>query len=68
MVLSSKKVPVDYIDVAASEDAKAEMREKAGDPGALPPQFVHRQNGYLGVGVVHPVVLSWNRCSVCSVV
>lgn len=39
---------MDYVDVAASEDAKAEMREKVGNPSALPPQFVHRQNGYLG--------------------
>ncbi|XP_062511244.1 SH3 domain-binding glutamic acid-rich-like protein 2 [Corticium candelabrum] len=48
MILSSKKVPVDYIDVASSEEAKAEMREKAKDPKALPPQFVHRNHGYLG--------------------
>ena len=39
MVLSSKGYDVEYIDVAASEEAKKKMRDLSGNPKALPPQI-----------------------------
>ncbi|XP_065837428.1 SH3 domain-binding glutamic acid-rich-like protein 3 [Oscarella lobularis] len=48
MILTSKKIPVEYVDVAASEEDRKKMRDAVGDPKALPPQFVSKQHGYLG--------------------
>lgn len=48
MVLSSKHIDVEYIDVAASEDAKKKMRELSGNPTAIPPQ-IFNEDQYCGV-------------------
>lgn len=47
-ILSSKKIEFEIVDVAASEDDKAKMREIIGDPKALPPQIF---NGDMYCGV-----------------
>ena len=48
MVLTSKKINFDIIDIAASEEAKAKMRELMGDPKGLPPQICNNDI-YCGV-------------------
>ena len=48
MILTSKKINFDYIDVAASEEAKAKMRELMGDANGLPPQ-IFNEDVYCGV-------------------
>ena len=48
MVLSSKGYDVEYIDVAASEEAKKKMRDLSGNPKALPPQ-IFNDDQYCGV-------------------
>ena len=50
MILSSKKIEVEYIDVAASDDAKQKMRELSGNPKALPPQ-IFNDDQYCGVSL-----------------
>ena len=52
MVLSSKKIAFDEIDISSCEEGKAKMREIAGDQKALPPQIA---NGdvYCGVREQH---------------
>ncbi|XP_049914225.1 SH3 domain-binding glutamic acid-rich-like protein 3 [Epinephelus moara] len=39
MVLDSKNIKYDYVDIAADENQKAVMRKLAGNPKALPPQI-----------------------------
>ncbi|RDD39194.1 SH3 domain-binding glutamic acid-rich-like protein 3 [Trichoplax sp. H2] len=39
MILDSKKIQYEKIDIATSEDMKKKMREMSGDPKALPPQL-----------------------------
>ncbi|XP_072019041.1 SH3 domain-binding glutamic acid-rich-like protein 3 [Amphiura filiformis] len=41
LVLDSKKIPYQTIDIAQSDDFKAKMREIAGNPKALPPQLTN---------------------------
>lgn len=53
MILDSKKISYNKIDVAASEDTKAKMRELIEDPKALPPQLFNGDT-YLGVRPFHP--------------
>ena len=48
MILSSKGYDVEYIDVAASEEAKKKMRDLSGNPKALPPQ-IFNDDQYCGV-------------------
>jgi len=47
MILESKKIPFERVDVAASEDDKLKMREIVGDEKALPPRICKGQL-YLG--------------------
>jgi len=47
-VLSSKKIPFKAVDIAQNSDDKDLMRQKAGDPTALPPQLC---NGDVYCGV-----------------
>jgi len=47
MILSSKGYDVQYIDVAASEEAKQRMRDLSGNPKALPPQ-IFNEDQYCG--------------------
>lgn len=42
---------VQYIDVAADEDAKKKMRDLIGDPSAVPPQIFNGDT-YCGVSCV----------------
>ena len=50
MVLGNqyKTYEVEYVDTAASEEAKKKMRDLMGDPKGLPPQ-IFRGDKYLGV-------------------
>ena len=48
MILESKKIPFNKLDMAADETLKAKMREIAGDPKALPPQLANGDQ-YCGV-------------------
>ncbi|RUS78645.1 hypothetical protein EGW08_013572 [Elysia chlorotica] len=41
MVLSSKKIEHEYVDVTSDHDLLNKMRELAGNPQALPPQIVN---------------------------
>ena len=48
MVLDSKKIAFETIDISSDEDAKNRMRELSGDPKALPPQICNGDQ-YCGV-------------------
>ena len=48
MVLDSKGIKYNKLDIAADADLKAKMREIAGDPKALPPQLCNGED-YCGV-------------------
>lgn len=39
LVLDSKKIEYEKIDISAGEAVRQEMRDKVGDPKALPPQL-----------------------------
>ncbi|XP_072018197.1 SH3 domain-binding glutamic acid-rich-like protein 3 [Amphiura filiformis] len=41
VILVSKEIEFQKIDISASEDVKAKMREIADDPKALPPQLTN---------------------------
>ncbi|XP_041462181.1 SH3 domain-binding glutamic acid-rich-like protein 3 [Lytechinus variegatus] len=47
MILSSKKIDFDKVDISTDAEAKNKMRELAGDPKALPPQLCNGDT-YLG--------------------
>ncbi|XP_038078708.1 SH3 domain-binding glutamic acid-rich-like protein 3 [Patiria miniata] len=47
MILDSKKVQYEKIDVAAEEEQKKKMRDLIGDQAALPPQLFNGDT-YLG--------------------
>jgi len=47
MILDSKCIKYELIDIAVSEDDKQKMRELADNPKALPPQLFNN-NEYLG--------------------
>ena len=51
MILDSKKIDYDKVDIAGNDTAKAKMREIMGDPKGLPPQLT---NGdvHLGVSII----------------
>lgn len=48
MLLDSKKIEYEKLDIAASEDFKKKMRDLIGDPKALPPQLFN-EDQYCGV-------------------
>ena len=48
MILDSKKVDYDKVDIAGNEEAKQRMREIMGDPKGLPPQLT-KGDQHLGV-------------------
>ena len=48
MILESKKIQFERVDVAASEEDKLKMREIVGDDKALPPRICKGEQ-YLGV-------------------
>lgn len=48
MILDSKKIPYNKLDVAADTNLREKMREIVGDPKALPPQLCNG-NQYCGV-------------------
>lgn len=50
MVLDSKKIQYEKIDIAADEDAKQKMRDGMGDPKGLPPQLFNGDD-YCGVSL-----------------
>ena len=62
MILSSKKIDHENVDVAASEEAKARMRQIVDDPRALPPQICNGDQ-YCGVSLF-PLCLCYihNAC------
>lgn len=48
MILDSKKIDYEKIDISSSEKLKNEMREIMGDPKGLPPRLA-KGDQYLGV-------------------
>ena len=48
MILDSKKIDYEKIDISSSEKLKNEMREIMGDPKGVPPQLA-KGHQYLGV-------------------
>ena len=56
MILESKKIKFEKVDVAADETAKAKMREIAGNPKAIPPQLC---NGDQYCGVRHTWIVTF---------
>ena len=51
MILDSKKIEYDKVDIAVDTDGKEKMREIMGDPHGVPPQFT-KGNTYLGVSFI----------------
>lgn len=51
MILDSKKIDYDKVDIAGNDAAKEKMREIMGDPHGLPPQFT-KGDTYLGVSFI----------------
>ncbi|KAL9968612.1 hypothetical protein ACROYT_G020724 [Oculina patagonica] len=47
MILDSKKIDYDKVDIAGNDDAKQKMREIMGNPTGLPPQLT-KGDTYLG--------------------
>ena len=50
MVLSSKKIEFEVVDITSSTDVKDKMRKIVGDPKALPPQICNGDQ-YCGVNM-----------------
>lgn len=48
MILTGKKIEVEYVDVAASDEAKQKMRDLSGNSKAIPPQIFNGDE-YCGV-------------------
>ena len=48
MILDSKKIEYEKLDVAADETLKTRMRELSGNPTAIPPQLFN-DDQYCGV-------------------
>lgn len=48
MILDSKRVDYNKVDIAGNDEAKQKMREVMGDPKGLPPQLI-KGNTHLGV-------------------
>ena len=67
MILSKnyKGNDVEYIDVAASEEAKQKMRELSGNPKALPPQ-IFNGDPYCEVSLHVSVFSEFTRCQ-CTI-
>ena len=55
MILESKGINFEIVDIAASAEDKEKMRELVGDSTALPPQIVN-DGAYCGVCM--PILLS----------
>ena len=51
MIMESKEIPCAVVDVAASAEDKAKMREIANDPACLPPQIAFGES-YCGVSIL----------------
>ena len=49
--MESKEIPCAVVDVAASAEDKAKMREIANDPACLPPQIAFGES-YCGVSIL----------------
>ena len=52
MILDSKKIDYDKVDIAGNEGAKQKMREVMGNPTGLPPQLI-KGNTHLGVSFIN---------------
>ena len=50
MILDSKKIDYDKVDIAGNEEAKIKMREVMGNPKGLPPQLT-KGDTHLGVSL-----------------
>lgn len=50
--LDSKKMKYFAVDISQNQEKKDEMRKKAGNPSAMPPQ-VFNGDKYCGVSVIH---------------
>lgn len=62
MILDSKKIDYDKVDIAGNEDAKQKMREIMGNPTGLPPQLT-KGDTHLGVSFII-IYLQMNDCEI----
>lgn len=51
-VLDSKSIQYELVDISVGSEVRDEMRSKAGDPTAVPPQLFN-ENQYCGVRNTH---------------
>lgn len=51
-VLESKSIQYELVDISVGSEVRDEMRSKAGDPTAVPPQLFN-ENQYCGVRKTH---------------
>ena len=51
MILDSKKIEYNKVDIAGNEEAKKVMRDIMGDPKGLPPQLT-KGDVHLGVSFI----------------
>ena len=51
MILDSKNISYEAVDISVDQGAKQEMRDKVGDPKALPPQLCN-DDVYCGVRTI----------------
>ena len=65
MILQSKKIPFESVDIAASQDEKLNMRMIANNPTALPPQICNGEK-YCGVSSFRALLLNlvFDSCSI----
>ena len=64
MLLESKKIPFEEVDISCSHDLLDKMREIAGNPKCLPPQIA-RGDEYIGVSGSVCVCVCVFLCVVC---
>lgn len=51
-ILDSKKIEYKLVDISQGEELRVEMRNKSGNPTAVPPQLFN-EDKYCGVSAVH---------------
>ncbi|KAF7223415.1 SH3 domain-binding glutamic acid-rich-like protein 3 [Nothobranchius furzeri] len=58
-ILDSKSIKYELIDISVGGELRDEMRSKAGDPTAVPPQLFN-EDQYCGVRTAHmdPIIIS----------
>lgn len=54
MILDSKRIDYDKVDIAGNDEAKQKMRDVMGNPTGLPPQLT-KGDTYLGVSFIFTI-------------